>query len=54
MAQSSERCGHAKSSAKKNDEWWKRADAAFSEFPAYRALAGREIPVLVMEPSTLS
>jgi deazaflavin-dependent oxidoreductase (nitroreductase family) len=32
------------------DEWWKRADAAYSEFPAYRARAGREIPVLVMEP----
>ena len=28
------------------DEWWKRADAAYSEFPAYRARAGREIPVL--------
>ena len=32
------------------DEWWKRADAAYSEFPAYRARAGREIPVLVLEP----
>jgi deazaflavin-dependent oxidoreductase (nitroreductase family) len=31
-------------------EWWKRADAAYSEFPAYRARAGREIPVLVVEP----
>jgi F420H(2)-dependent quinone reductase len=34
-------------------EWWKRADAAYSEFPAYRARAaraGREIPVLVLEP----
>jgi deazaflavin-dependent oxidoreductase (nitroreductase family) len=35
--------------AEKN-EWWKRADAAYSEFPAYRARAGREIPVLVLEP----
>ena len=32
------------------NEWWKRADAAYSEFPAYRARAGREIPVLVLEP----
>ena len=32
------------------DEWWKRADAAYSEFPAYRARAGREIPILVLEP----
>jgi F420H(2)-dependent quinone reductase len=32
------------------NEWWKRADAAYSEFPAYRARAGREILVLVMEP----
>jgi deazaflavin-dependent oxidoreductase (nitroreductase family) len=32
------------------DEWWKRSDAAYSEFPAYRARAGREIPLLVMEP----
>ena len=31
-------------------EWWKRADAAYPEFPAYRARAGREIPVLVLEP----
>jgi len=32
------------------NEWWKRADAAYSEFSAYRARAGREIPVLVLEP----
>ena len=32
------------------DEWWKRADAAWPDFPAYRARAGREIPVLVLEP----
>ena len=32
------------------NEWWKRADAAYSDFPAYRARAGREIPVLVLEP----
>ena len=32
------------------NEWWKRADAAYSEFPAYRARAGRENPVLVLEP----
>jgi F420H(2)-dependent quinone reductase len=31
------------------NEWWRRADAAYSEFPAYRARAGREIPVLVIE-----
>ncbi len=34
-------------------EWWKRADAAYSEFPTYRTRAGRagrEIPVLVLEP----
>ena len=29
---------------------WKPADAACSEFPAYRARAGREIPVLVLKP----
>jgi len=29
---------------------WKRADAACSEFPAYGARAGREIPVLVLKP----
>jgi F420H(2)-dependent quinone reductase len=32
------------------DEWWQHADAAYSEFPHYRAVAGREIPVLVLEP----
>ena len=32
------------------NEWWKRADAAYPEFPAYRARAGREIPLLVLEP----
>jgi deazaflavin-dependent oxidoreductase (nitroreductase family) len=35
------------------DEWWKRADAAYSKFPAYRARAGsagREIPLLLLEP----
>ncbi len=32
------------------NEWWKRADAAYPEFPAYRARAGRKIPVLVLEP----
>ena len=32
------------------DEWWKRADAAYSKFPGYRARAGREIPVFVIEP----
>ena len=31
------------------DEWWKRADAAYSEFPAYRARAGREIPMIILE-----
>jgi hypothetical protein len=31
-------------------EWWKRADAAYAEFPGYRARAGREIPVFVIEP----
>jgi F420H(2)-dependent quinone reductase len=39
---------------KEKDEWWKRAaDAAYSMFPTYRACvggAGREIPVLVLEP----
>jgi deazaflavin-dependent oxidoreductase (nitroreductase family) len=35
------------------DKWWKRADAAWPDFPAYRARAahaGREIPVLLLEP----
>jgi deazaflavin-dependent oxidoreductase (nitroreductase family) len=31
------------------NEWWKRADTAWPDFPAYRARAGREIPVLVLE-----
>jgi F420H(2)-dependent quinone reductase len=35
---------------KEKNEWWKRADTAYSEFPSYRARAGREIPVLVLEP----
>src|SRR5271168_3804405 len=35
---------------KEKDQWWKLADAAYSDFPAYRARAGREIPVLVLEP----
>jgi F420H(2)-dependent quinone reductase len=35
---------------KEKEEWWRRADAAHSEFPAYRARAGREVPVLVLEP----
>lgn len=35
---------------KEKDQWWKLADAAYPEFPAYRARAGREIPVLVLEP----
>ena len=33
--------------------WWARADAAYPDFPDYRARAGgagREIPVLVLEP----
>ena len=34
---------------KEKNEWWKRADAAYPDFPAYRARAGREIPVLVLE-----
>jgi F420H(2)-dependent quinone reductase len=36
--------------SEEKNEWWKRADAAYSEFPAYRARAGRDIPVLVLEP----
>jgi deazaflavin-dependent oxidoreductase (nitroreductase family) len=35
------------------NEWWKRGDAALATFPEYRARAaraGREIPVLVLEP----
>ena len=31
-------------------EWWKRADAAYPDFVEYRATAGREIPVFVLEP----
>ena len=34
------------------DAWWQHADAAYSEFPHYRAIAGREIPVFVLEPSS--
>ena len=32
------------------DEWWKRADTAYPEFPTYRGCAGREIPVILLEP----
>jgi deazaflavin-dependent oxidoreductase (nitroreductase family) len=35
------------------DEWLEYADAAYSEFPRYRAIAGREIPIVVLEPKTL-
>jgi deazaflavin-dependent oxidoreductase (nitroreductase family) len=31
--------------------WWTVAEARWPYFPAYRAKAGREIPVLVLEPS---
>jgi deazaflavin-dependent oxidoreductase (nitroreductase family) len=34
---------------KEKEQWWKLADASYPEFPAYRARAGREIPVLVLE-----
>jgi deazaflavin-dependent oxidoreductase (nitroreductase family) len=37
-------------SGEEKTEWWERADAAYPKFPAYRARAGREIPVLVLEP----
>jgi len=30
-------------------EWWKRADVAYPKIPEYRARAGREIPLLVLE-----
>jgi deazaflavin-dependent oxidoreductase (nitroreductase family) len=30
--------------------WWKVAESEWPHFPAYRASAGREIPVLVLEP----
>jgi deazaflavin-dependent oxidoreductase (nitroreductase family) len=33
------------------DEWWPRADAAYAEIPHYRAIAGREIPILLLEPA---
>jgi deazaflavin-dependent oxidoreductase (nitroreductase family) len=33
------------------DEWWRRADAAYAEIPHYRATAGREIPILLLEPA---
>jgi F420H(2)-dependent quinone reductase len=35
------------------DEWWKRADAAYSAFPNYRARAGRDISVFVIEVGPL-
>jgi deazaflavin-dependent oxidoreductase (nitroreductase family) len=37
-------------SGEEKNEWWERADAAYPEFPACRARAGREIPILVLEP----
>ncbi|MFI5635696.1 nitroreductase family deazaflavin-dependent oxidoreductase [Streptomyces sp. NPDC051664] len=33
--------------------WWERADAAYPEFAEYREVAGREIPVYVLEPVEL-
>ncbi|MFQ3558957.1 nitroreductase family deazaflavin-dependent oxidoreductase [Streptomyces gramineus] len=30
--------------------WWRRADAAYPLFPEYRARAGRDIPLFVLEP----
>jgi len=41
---------HREVFGEEKDRWWKRADAAYTEFPAYRARASREIPVLVLEP----
>jgi F420H(2)-dependent quinone reductase len=35
-------------SGAEKDLWWARADAAYDEFPEYRAKAGREIPVFVL------
>ncbi|MBY8880894.1 nitroreductase family deazaflavin-dependent oxidoreductase [Actinacidiphila acidipaludis] len=32
------------------NEWWVRADTAYPEFADYRKVAGREIPVYVLEP----
>jgi F420H(2)-dependent quinone reductase len=32
------------------ERWWAVADAAWPLFPSYRQKAGREIPVLVLEP----
>jgi deazaflavin-dependent oxidoreductase (nitroreductase family) len=49
-AQSSTRCGPWEVFGEEKNEWWKRAEAAYSEFPTYRAHAGHEIPVLVLEP----
>ncbi|MFI5635436.1 nitroreductase family deazaflavin-dependent oxidoreductase [Streptomyces sp. NPDC051664] len=37
-------------SGDEKEEWWKRADAAYPDFPEYRKTAGREIPVFVLEP----
>ena len=33
------------------DLWWPRLDAAYPNFAAYRQRAGREIPVVVLEPA---
>jgi|SRR5882672_5500582 len=30
--------------------WWKRVEAAFPPYAAYRERAGREIPIFVLEP----
>jgi hypothetical protein len=32
------------------NEWWERADAAYSNIPEYRARAALEIPLLFLEP----
>jgi deazaflavin-dependent oxidoreductase (nitroreductase family) len=32
--------------------WWTVAEAFWPHFPEYRAKAGREIPILVLEPDT--
>lgn len=39
--------------AEEKEQWWKRADAAYPDFAEYRQIAGREIPVYVLEPIPL-
>jgi deazaflavin-dependent oxidoreductase (nitroreductase family) len=50
---SERRAVHARVAApEERDRLWELADAAYSGYRDYRARAGREIPIVVLEPRT--